>query len=308
MKTLYLLIFSLFIYFPTQAQFGYGKPKDILEVKKRPLIIMLESEDSRQLEKLVKKPEKLVAYQNAIANLNQNLRTFGEHWEFHDDIHFMEYHEIRQLQKKKNKKFAVLYIQRVLQEQKLGEIGEGLWEWEMRKTGDLSLALIENFLKKKPVILFSLSSPYPSKGDLVTTGRILVNYMDGRMAGKKGSDIRKEIKANAHRLPNKTLLLDEELLDKNFGADKVKNYYPYPYLVTDSKTIEEIVLRKDPNYAYTTIVPMKTGATQNLHLVLDAENSHFLGYSTPQIINVTLKNNTKVIYGRHLENYHKNIK
>jgi hypothetical protein len=308
MKALYLFIISFLLYFPTYAQLGYGKPKDIIEIKKRPLIIMLESEDRKLLEKYSKKPEKLVAYQNRIADVNQGLRTLGDHWEFNDDIQFMEYHEIRQLQKKKKNNYAVLYIQRIKMEEKRGNIGMGNYEWEDRLTGDLSLALIENLLKKKPVSTFSLASPFPDKGDLVSTGRILVTYMNDRLAGKRSSDIRQDIKNNAHRLPNKILLLDQEMLDKNLRVDKINNHYPYPTLVTDSQTIEEAILRKDPKFAYITIVPMKSGATQNLHLVIDAEDSKFLGYSPPHIISLTLKNDSNVIYTRHLENYHKLIK
>ena len=166
MRVIYLVLISCLLYFPANAQFGYGKPKDILEVKKRTLIIMLESENSKMLEKSDKKVEK---YQTRVIDLNESLRTLGEHWEFHDEVLYMESSEIMKLKKKKQHQYAVLYIQRLPIKQKAGMLDVNKFDMRYRVSADLSLTLIEKFPSKKPVTAFTLANPVPSLGDLVST-------------------------------------------------------------------------------------------------------------------------------------------
>lgn len=263
---------------------------------------MLETEDSRRLEKSAKKAEN---YQTQVLDLNQNLRTLGEHWEFHDEILYMEPSEIMKLKKKKQHQYAVLYIQRLPIKHKAGMLDVNKFDMRYRVSADLSLTLIEKFPSKKPVTAFTLANSVPSLGDLVSTGRMLTLHMSNRLEGYKASDYRQEIKANAHMLKEKTLLLDKDMIDKNFEIRHIDKLYPYPYQITDSKSIEEAILNKDPNYAYISIIPLKTGATQDLHLVLNAENSQILGHSAPNVLVLSIRNDSNKIHQRHLENYHK---
>lgn len=265
----FLLLFFC-ICLQASAQLGFGKPEDITALKQRKLIVVLRETNSKKAADIAYVKEFNEVLKRAVPNF----------WTYNTDITYMTKDEVSKLIKAKDKSHAVLEfsIWNVTNYSSNG-INGMRYATDSWKSSTLDVSLIEK--SNKAVASANLPSLYPSEGDLAGAMQMIQHYMDNRLAGKSGFDVRDEIKTNSKELQNKTLLLDKKEIAKLTSAE-IKEAYGLPYKVVDYNVIEEAILSKDPAYAYVQITPISVRTEVNfIQYVLSAEDGKLLGWSAP---------------------------
>lgn len=328
----HLVLFALLVLNAgfVQAQMGFGKPEDVAEIKKRPLLVMLEEEDPKKVSKLSKKPDELAVYQNEIKRVNDALKEAVKYWTFHSHVEFKTRSEIKALQESRNKSFGVLSFtryrvedwhtnfatspgsarQRVFFDGNKGSLTtfESYWLSQRYVTAKRDIAsvyidLIEGVENGRPVYLQNLPNLFPTLGDLVFGVQMVQSYLEGRLSGKNRSEGMEDLKERAGVLKQKTLLIDKDDVKGNLTSDDISENYQYKYQLTDYSTIEKAILDKDKNFAYVQIVPMM-GTSGFVHYVVDAEKAVVIGYSAPFPIGLKgVSSGAARITAKHLKNY-----
>ena len=120
--------------------------------------------------------------------------------------------------------------------------------------------------------------------DLIFTLKTLQQYLQGRVDGRSGSDMRAELAKNGPKLRTKTLLFDEEDIKGKLTAADIKQAYPFPYQVVPRATIETAVTDADVRYACVRLLPVAEGITAQV--VMDTADGTLLGISLPNRMRV----------------------
>ena len=270
-----------------RAQMGFGKPKDIAVVKSQSLVVILKDEDPKELKKLAKKSEDLATYKGYIANYNAQLQELAPKlWKFSPSVEFKHAADLPALRKAKGVQHGVLQQANLITTHRHyngGAMSGGVGNMNnyTYSTDQVSAFTLEVYGDgdQDKVYLVNIAAGPIYTSDMIFALRSMQTYMQARVDGRKGKEMREEIAENAKKLPSKTLLIDEEDLKKNLTAADIKESYPFPYQVVPRQTIEQAVAASDARYAYIRMYP----ATESIimQVAVDAGTSDLLGYSLP---------------------------
>jgi hypothetical protein len=290
----------------SQQYFMLGKADEVKEVQKRPVVIMLEEEEPKLLNKLTKKPDQLKFYKSEIKRANEAMiELAGQLWTFNAAPTVKTRSEVYKLKDGKNKEFAVIAFNRI--EVYLWEkSGSFRYLASSKVIATLSVDLIENLDRGHPVFYQNLPNIYPTKGDLALGFQLMQNFLKARLEGKRRNEISDEAAENKSLLSSKTLLLDKEDIKKGLTAAQIKEVYPYPVKVVDYGEIETAILERNKDIAVVQIIPLTVGLPANAHIVMSTADGKSLAYYAPiQATTVAGKNTEARISQRHLKNYAK---
>lgn len=290
MKKIILTLLFILTFNQINAQFGFGKIKDIERIKEVPLLVILKEKNEKVIKKIKKsKRGDLNKYYSSIENFNTAIREgFENSWVFSNEIKFLTPKEFKTYNSKSNKrKYAYLKPQI-----KKGDNGFS----RLKNKGLITIQSYDIHLigKNKPVYSYIYQSVFQSNADFKFISQQIQNYLIGREILKSGNKSRKEIiaefKGNARKIKNKTLLLNKENLTEKL-INEIKNIYKYDYKLTTKKEIDESILSNDDSIVYLKIVPIGqvTGASGPLKIsklmfiqyIIDAENGQVLALVKP---------------------------
>lgn len=229
------------------AQRFYTDHSEILAVlQNRPLVVMLQVEDPRELKRMADKPADLAQYKANVALRNVQIQQLiPRFWTVSSTIEFKPESELPVLEKDKQNAMLVLhYLQ-----QRLGYGGKRADTYLDTK---LNLSLIGG---RRDV--FSFSTPFPpaaiTAADIVSALRNLqfqIREEQIRMTKTERPKAKVQLQEYSQRLRTKTLLIDKDRLKKKFTEADLQNVYPYPHQLATPEEIEAAVLAADPRYTY----------------------------------------------------------
>lgn len=293
------------------SQMGMGKYEDIAKIEHRKLIIIIEEPKDFVIKKLTrkKKLDKVEDYKAALEIYNNNMKeVFAQFWPYKaNGFEFKTYNEVIEL-KKTNKNFAVAYCfsQRpdVGYEETDYDRASGIdWSWDMSEEGEdkdylnhftsIVITTMERF-GFTPVYSTQLPDIFPTKASLVFGVTGMSGYFEYRLKNKNVNEkvsarqfLEEQVAANAQKLVNKTLLIREDLLDKNLPKTAIGKYYPYAYTVCGKADIDSAILQQKENIAYVVILPTVV-PTSNIKAsimyflyVFDAKDNSIMAYIQP---------------------------
>lgn len=312
MRSYSLLVLCILI-FPvlSKAQFGLGKVSDLEAVQSRKLLVIVEQPSAKVLKKLQKKnqQDKISQYNAFVDEYNADMKKITEKfWNFSKNgIEYKTFKEAEDLRKSGNKDYAVLYC--ISSEMKSFSSGfledDGLdWTWDMRdesKDRDyfdgfivMKISTIEDF-NRKPVYYNVLPDVYPTISSLVVGEFMLQQYMDIRLRKKRDNEdisskeqLNEWVTKNNKNLKNKTLLIKQDYLSRNYDQSKIAQNYPYKFQIVSSETLDSAVYNRDPRYVYAIVLPgVNAGTYKNqvyyMQAVFDAETGELCAYSMPSM-------------------------
>ncbi|HQU58612.1 MAG: hypothetical protein KDD02_25390 [Phaeodactylibacter sp.] len=272
MKKSILLLAAMCCAALASAQMGFGKIKDIEEMEGRKLIVMLEAPAKDAVNPFKKKDireEARADYEAYVEEYNAALREVaGKHWKTgNKGIVFKTRKQVEELQKRKDRKYAVLYCTHrrpsgfrsgVALYNRLIWAGSGANQERTHASlfTEMRITLIEKFGKDSPVYLAYLANIMPEKSDLAYGMSVMNNYFQMRKANPKlkFKDVAEALAANKPRLKEKTLLLREDWIDEAFDTSQISSLYPYAYSIVSADAFNEAVANADARYAYAMIV------------------------------------------------------
>lgn len=301
LKLLAFLCICITISNKTFSQWGMGKPEEIEDASGRKLMVIIQNENQKVIDKLNKKKlaDMIPAYKQAVSDYNDQLKAAVENY-FPDksgDITYKTYDEARELDKAKNKSYAVLWVLNAellnsgsidvdpnldwsYRDAKKGELDQDE-KASLNKSTFLRLSLIEE-LTKIPIAQIGMPNLFPNKSDLTFAMEYMDWYMDNRAAGGKTGDIREMIKTNASQIPNLTLAIREVDFSEKFDTKKIKQYYKYPYQIYSSDDFDNVIMQKSDGYAYIIVVPTMTSSTiYYTPIVMNAKTGEVLSVIEP---------------------------
>lgn len=289
-KTLQLLIACLPA-LPLAAQTGASKQKDVLEVQKRTLIVVLEEVNTKLNEKL--KPEEQEMYRKDIEDYNTAIKeVIPAFWKFSTRVEYKTRAETDAIVKAKSKDYAYLEYNKYTvnfftpaafratmanknSENKLS--GRSMVGGDY-KTSDLNIRLTDQNPLGLPVYGVHMTDPFPNTADLAYGLKQMQLQFDYKMKGMDDLDINKLYKTNGKKLATITLLVDQ--LDTDMKIEDIKKAYPYPVEVVSKDKIDEAQLKSDAKYAIAVVIPY-AGAKYGF-MVVDAVTGEELGRSSPE--------------------------
>lgn len=276
------------------AQKGIGKPEDIKLVRSLPLVVVMEKENPRKVKKLTKRsPEELASYRKAVATRNESLKTqVQKYWKLSPDLQFKTSGEIDSLVKNTPQIYSTLRLFDYLDVKQHRGIGaDGLVSNEsqditMSANTRCTLRLQlrgKGRSENQSVGWANIDHTRIHESDISFSVREIQDYLDNCSKGQKTPDMTAESKANASRLKEKTLLLDEEDARENLSLADISACYPYPVKLVERSVIEEAVQSADARYACVRLVPTSSSGAVYMvaHLVMSTDTGDILAYSTP---------------------------
>jgi hypothetical protein len=298
MQKICLIIIILFKVYVSFGQFGMGNVKEIKEVQKRKLIVVLET--------VAAKGKDNNSYINDINTYNENIKFIAEkYWPYNkDSIIYKTYDEVEKMKKMKSKNYAVLYcISATPSKLMSGYFHENgiLWEDDMDKhvldketltSTNFEINLIEKF-GKQAVYSTPLFEVFPNKSSLIFGIQNAISYFDFRVKKKeKEKNINAEeelnlmISQNASMLKSKTLLIREDWSDKEMSDDEIKKHYGYEYKICTKSEFETAIVNNDPGYAYFAVLPMVVSSRDKnfvvfVQYIYNCEDHKLLGFVKP---------------------------
>ncbi len=300
MKKINLMLLFIFIAgfaTHTMAQFGFGKVADLEEVKKRKLIVIVETPDQDLVKKLTKKgkTDAISQYQEALDLYNKEMKEVVEKfWTFSsNEIVYKTWQEVDKM-KPSWMKYAVIYCTTA---STLYEISDGFknakgltWTPSGDKMTSNGITVFAVSLPEKNRCIWFQDMPdiFPTKSDLVygiTSTNYYFNYRMMPSHQKGGlSEMEDMIAENQPILKNRTLLLRQDNLDSKLTPDKIANAYPFKYRTVTSDEMDQYVVNADSNYAYAIIIPtFSSHQVIYIQYVYDCKDGSTLGLARPSI-------------------------
>jgi hypothetical protein len=236
----------------------YGEPDELKELKTRPLLVEILEENEDVLEKLSKpkKAEELKDYKKFIVDFNADFKVYAQkYWTFTDKMEFKTATEIKDLQKAKNKSYAVL---RLIQ---LNDKGY----WGVRTNQNvpaLAFTRIESSVAKADSKIYLPSRNLNndkslSEADYKYALSILQANVDWIIANNKVLNFdkyaEKMAKENVSKLKGKTLLVEDNMLMKGRSKEQaIKNYGGDLKFVSENELSDALVSKaKNTAVVYT---------------------------------------------------------
>ncbi|MFT6716053.1 MAG: hypothetical protein ACJA0Q_000682 [Saprospiraceae bacterium] len=245
MKKTHWLVVLLLVCVQINAQNGLAKKSDIKKFKSRPILVVLETENS-EYSKFFNKTIKEI---------------FKKYWTLNDSVMFMEKGIYKTKRRGGQRGWAVVeFSEDAFYKSELEGWSSSsydyryrIWHWQACA---MMFSLVEdhdkiyNFIHRE-----TLPNMFPSKGDLIYSLQMTQNLFKNKLNNISRKDNKKQIQLNSKFLKNKTLLIDSSELHKNLTIEKLKKAYPYPMELVGYDQIQKAIVNNDSSYAYIQIVP-----------------------------------------------------
>lgn len=229
--------------------------------------------------------------------IRKNMKTIIEkYWKLNTNIEFLPKTEVLTKIKNDGSKYVVLSFDLV---NFSARSGYGSWKNSCFRS---SLVLGEKYYKK-PLFFTNIETKVKNekvlleKKDMLFAVDFIQNRLNRQIAGKSWSEQYKEITGT---LEAKTLMLDEELIDKKLTDKQLKENYPYPFKITNLKAIEEAQLSRDKRYAFVVRLPADAYDVF-YHLIVNCENGRTI--SSGEMNNGAFDSYSNLISKDHLKSY-----
>jgi len=287
------------------AQFKYPTKSQVSAVKGKILLVSYILEDRNTVDKLRETPEKLAQYRNSINYLDTLLRrSVGKVWKFGKGVEFMAALDAAKLMAEGNSKYA--YMGLGITERKTHEwyyiqgYDSNMYHKSIRDIGKdngyavLSVSLPGSNKKPEPVYSIDMDVTYPAQGDITSALQLMENefLLVMKKPETKFDDFESEVKDNRKLLKDKTLLIDQNQLERGVTEAEISKYYPYTFKITDFDTINDIETNCTAGYAYILTMPYKistmnmgSGSTAPIatyfQIIVSANDGKVLGRAVP---------------------------
>jgi len=243
MRKISLLIILGCTFNVVNAQFSLTSKSDVEKIKNSILLVMLEEEDPKTLQKLAKKSEeKLNHYKQQIAGRNLVLKNAVEkYWNFSEKVEFKSKDEATKLMKLNKEKYVIIYFGKYLDYER-HKTGVGIngkpagWNTNtMTYNTSTKYSSLANeittleIIDSKSLIRIYLPNVYPSKADAIygiQELQYILRYLSSSPENKI-TKFMKHIESNAPELKELTLLVDKNEVDTKLNEDEIKELYPY---------------------------------------------------------------------------------
>lgn len=268
MKTLRSLIF-FFVLFASNIQFTFSQTgrewlfnmdeKDILEAKRRPLLVVLATEDADKIKKMTKKKKmKDVAnYRKNIKIYNQNLKASVEKfWKSNEKIEYKTDVEVEELRKeKKLGSYALLEHDVITHTTNTKNQDNSIFYSTSTTLSKLSL-YIGRKKRKGNVMQTVLPSFLPSKEEFAVGMNYMQLLMQDYLDGKSVRERKKVLLRRSKELADLTLLVDKNDVEKGVTLAKLKAVYPFKIEITTQQRINKAIWEQEPGFCFLQIVPL----------------------------------------------------
>jgi hypothetical protein len=292
MKKVSLLIAGIALFAcatKTSAQFGMGKVKDIDEVKKRKLIVIVESPDEDLMKKLTKKKktDDIKTYQTSLDLYNSEMKEVVEKfWNFSaNEIVYKTQKEVEKLPNKNQ--YALIFC--TSGSKGFSPKHEGLnWVPKGDKIeGDVITTMVVSLAdENKAIYYICMPDPFPTKADLVFGILGTTYYFNYRESHQKASmsDTKAMIAENEPRLKMRTLLLRQDQINSKLKPEEIKEAYPFNYRIVSADEMDQYVVNADSNFAYAIVQP-NYGSHEVIYIqeVIDCKDGATIGASIPSM-------------------------
>lgn len=308
-KTIALTVLFNGIAFTCLAQMGMGKVEEIMAVKSRKLIVIVEEPQERIIKKLTKKKKEteIEQYRATLEKYNYEMREVAEKfWPYKENgFEYKTFEEVKRLKKDKNKEYAVLYcVSQRPSSFNSGYVSSDGLEWwaisdeDAANFNDCFVTMIVNQiedLERRPVYSTPLPDMFPTKAGLVFGITSTANYFDYRIRKKmKGEKVDQQemvdeqVKENAPKLKEMNLLIRKDLLNKDLPENAISKYYPYKYTVCSKDDIDNAIMNQQDQTAYIMILPLIVSNSNNnsvmyIHYIFDAKTNQLMAYIKPSV-------------------------
>lgn len=252
--TLLLAVFATVLNAQMSA-FHIPKYKDVLALKDREVIVVVNPPDQKMMAKLEKKGTDgaINAYQQAIGDYNTFMKNaVTKFWNFNSKpVLYKTREEIKTLYQDKSQHGKYVFIYGSC----LGGGPDHDFDWNMDKDGKKveGTKVIFNVGGEldSPIYQCVPEELLPSSTSLaffISETNFLFNYILGQ---QKDCNMKDMVAENGHLLSQKTLLLNSSTINKDFIND-IKTAYPYTFKVflPDNNEIGNAICSGDPNSAY----------------------------------------------------------
>lgn len=171
--------------------------------------------------------------------------------------------------------------------------------WKYEKM--MITASLGEFKFKGRLLGFELLSENYTKADIINGINHIQYLIEKGIAQKRRKEIFNEIKANSYIIKEKTLLIDTTKFAKLLKREKIPEVYTFPYKFVGPDEVNEAIINNDPNYLYIySRVPDFRKLYKFMHILVNAEDGNYVGYSYPKFPIVKLdKTDTRAFYFQH---------
>ena len=295
----------LFISSGIHAQFKYPSKSQVSAVKGKILLVSYVLEDRTTVDNLRATPDKLAEYRNSIGYLDTLIkRSVQKVWKFSKGVEFASFEEATKIMNDGNSKYA--FVNFGIAERKSHEwfytqaYDSGIYHPSLRSLGkENGYAMVSISLPgkdKKPELVYNCAMPaaYPSQGDITAALELMQNEFMVIMKKPefKFDDFEAEVKENKKLLKDKTLLIDQDQLEKGVTEAEISKFYPYTVQIAGFDTIEVVKSNCAAGYAYILTIPykistvnMSSGSTTPIasyfQIIVNASDGKILGRCVP---------------------------
>jgi len=276
-QVLKLLPGLVFLFLTPIAWSQTGSPyvQQLNALKDRTLIVMMEQENPKLVNRMFKRPEQLALYKAEIARINTALRQAATYWVLNKEIQFKTPGEVKTLRSQKTKDYVLLYLDRdpwyyrfrntrryMTSNDTTYKPKNSLPFWvkherylnRINDASALILTRLEEQNSPRMLNYIALPSVFPTPGDLVFAVRSMEEEVLNQYQFRSSDSTTEKNKA-PHKLIAKILLLDKMEIEEGVSAITVERSFPYPFQITDYSTIERAIIEKDKRYTYCILIP-----------------------------------------------------
>lgn len=234
------------------AQYDLPKYDEVLQMKNRQLVVIINQPDEYLVKKYSKKSDdtKIREYLQMYGNYNDHMKeVVSKYWTFNDkEVLFKTWDEFKEMthDKAEEDKYYLMYSCSLTKR-------EG-FDWEFNQAGDQIIGS-QTYFKvglqgESPFSKFNYEYPWlkPSVRDLYFILTI-INYEFNYILNHKADiDLKQMVNENAHILCDKTLLITKYNVSHTI-IDNIQSVYPYKYELVDDSVKWNALKNHDSRYA-----------------------------------------------------------
>jgi len=286
-KVIFVILAISFLAKETQAQFSMPNYKDVLEMKNRQPIVIVNPPNPDIINKFSRKGNDSVMqeYQQIIGNYNENMKSaVKKFWTFNSkEVLFKTRTELSDIlqDKSQRNKYIIIYCYSFDTRPKRD------MDWTINKSGERITGtrtyFAIGFPDEMPIYQQALKDLIPSPTILayyVSVTNYNFNYILNHKDNYKMKDM---IEKNAHILSQKTLLILSSSVSPKVMKD-INTYYPCNFKLVNEDEMEKAVTSGDPSYAYVikTGIGVQTmvGGQNDMNFIVNCEDGATLGYTS----------------------------
>jgi hypothetical protein len=299
---------------PAHAQYAVSDREDVLLIRKTSLAVVLKEPNGKDLNRLAKKPEKLAAYKKLFEDYNAYLKeAVNNEWHLSKDVSFITEVEADVLRKTRNETVCLLETIEMLNRGDLSPsyvpipqanssvprpnsqmrqriLARDAAIYDLDRDTGVPATTISWAAKPGKALVTALVPEYTvSRGTMTFCVQQLINQLVDAEQHNITSQRERDaaIEARMPALRSKTLLLCEEVIDKDLledlkGGKISKADYPYPFELVSYEKLNEAIVKKDARYAYAWVTPelVQNGNRQMYcRMIIDAKDGQLLFFS-----------------------------